>query len=337
MIAGTLILHVAIFLSMLLLGLVLLLAALVWAMSQMLIAPTRMTDPKAVHLLKRLSPGDLGMWFEEMSFSVRDEQTQKPLKVSAWWIPGGKRKAKDDKEETASSVHSSSVILHPFCNRTVILLHGFADAKVGAIAWAPLWQSLGYNILAIDLRAHGESGGRFTTAGYFERHDVDQVINDLRAAKPRETQQLILFGISLGAAVAAAVAERRGDLDAIILDSPYHHLVSAAVAHGRYMNLPFQFLAPLAVRLGQWRCGARFDDVAPDKTLPQLKIPVLLIFGEDDPLLDSTQFVWIESNSPQTGTQRHVMHVKGAGHVLGIVANPAVYRDSIERFLGGNT
>ena len=40
----------------------------------------------------------------------------------------------------------------------------------------------GYHVLVIDLRAHGESGGSHSTAGFFERHDLNQVINDLRAA-----------------------------------------------------------------------------------------------------------------------------------------------------------
>ena len=38
-------------------------------------------------------------------------------------------------------------------DRCVVLLHGYADAKVGAIAWAPMWHELGYHALAIDLRA----------------------------------------------------------------------------------------------------------------------------------------------------------------------------------------
>ena len=73
--------------------------------------------------------------------------------------------------------------------RCVTLLHGYADAKVGAIAWAPLWYSLGYHILAFDLRAHGESEGAYSTAGYFERHDLNQLLNQLRAERPSETRQ----------------------------------------------------------------------------------------------------------------------------------------------------
>src|SRR5207302_6039464 len=138
--------------------------------------PERMTDAKATVVLQRLSPEDLGLKFEEQRFDVRDEQTGKPLRIAAWWIP------------TANAPSP----------RTILLIHGRGDAKVGAVAWAPTLHALGWNILAIDLRAHGESGGVNCTAGYWERHDVSQVINQLRAAHERQTETLGIFGLKLG-------------------------------------------------------------------------------------------------------------------------------------------
>ena len=47
-------------------------AGIVFGMAGMLLKPPRMTDGKATWVLKRLSPGDLGLPFEELSFEVRD-------------------------------------------------------------------------------------------------------------------------------------------------------------------------------------------------------------------------------------------------------------------------
>src|SRR5439155_18620469 len=123
---------------------------------------------------------------------------------------------------------------------------GRGHAKVGAIAWAPTLHALGWNILAIDLRAHGESGGVHCTAGYWERHDVSQVINQLRAAHERETATLVIFGVSLGAAVAVATTAMRehesngdgrraggGDIAGLILESPYADYRLATAAHAQ--------------------------------------------------------------------------------------------------------
>ncbi len=151
---------------MLLAGLILLLSLLTWLMARFLLRPPRMTDSKATWVLKRLSPLDIGLSFTPINFSIRDELSKKPLQIAAWWIP---RENSD---------------------KTVLLLHGYADAKVGAIAWAPLFHELGYNILALDLRAHGESGGTISSGGYWERQDVNQVLNDLRARYPTQTQHV---------------------------------------------------------------------------------------------------------------------------------------------------
>ena len=123
-----------------------------------LLRPPRMNDGKAVWLLRRLSPGDLGLGFEEVSYTVQGRDGA-PLKIAGWWIPcpsgGGD-------------------------GRCVLLLHGYADAKVGAIAWAPLWQALGFNVLAIDLRATGRAAADtppadLTSATMWRRCSINSV------------------------------------------------------------------------------------------------------------------------------------------------------------------
>src|SRR5437762_3574893 len=77
---------------------------MVFLMARMLLRPRRMTDGRAAYLLKRLSPLDLGLEYEIVSFDVGER-----VRIAGWWIPcqGSKNCA--------------------------VLIHGFADAKVGAI------------------------------------------------------------------------------------------------------------------------------------------------------------------------------------------------------------
>src|SRR5258706_5736076 len=129
-------------------------------MAKFLLSPPRMTDGAALWILKRIGPEDLGLPFEEMSFHILDERTRGKLKIAAWWIPAASPSP-----------------------RCAVIVHGYADAKVGGIAWAPTFRAMGYNVLAIDLRAHGKSEGTQTTAGYFERHDLSQIIDQIRAPR----------------------------------------------------------------------------------------------------------------------------------------------------------
>src|SRR3954451_20750211 len=52
-----------------------------------LLHPPRMSDGKALYLLNRLSPADVGLAFEDVAFTVRDEPTGRPLKIAGWWMP----------------------------------------------------------------------------------------------------------------------------------------------------------------------------------------------------------------------------------------------------------
>src|SRR5438874_9248005 len=103
-------------------------AATIVLMAMLLLRPARLTDGKAVWVLHRLSPGDFGLPFENITFIVRDERTGEKLQIAGWWIPHARANG-----------------------RCVVLLHNYGDAKVGAIAWAPIWNELEFNILAIDL------------------------------------------------------------------------------------------------------------------------------------------------------------------------------------------
>ena len=282
-------------------------------MAHIVLRPPRMGDGKAIWLLKRLTPADLGFAFKMNWFEVRDSLTAEPIKLASWWIghPGNP-------------------------SRTVILVHGYADAKVGAIAWAPVFHSLGCNILAVDLRAHGESGGKFTTAGNRERHDLEQVIGQLRARYPSQTRQLILFGASLGAAVVGATALVLGDhgCEGVILESPFADFRHAAMAHLSLVGAPGRIVQRLAMRIAQWQVSADFGSVSPVRVIPQIPCPLLMIQSEIDPFVppaDQAALKEAASARPSNSTRQWL--AAGTQHLMAVVERPDEYRKQISEFL----
>ena len=308
MLASLLILAVILLLvAALLVGATLLLMALT------LLRPPRMTDGKATFVLRRVSPGDLGLNFEETRFDVRDPRTGRALPIAAWWIANPAARG-----------------------RCAVLIHGYADGKVGAIAWAPLWHALGYNILAIDLRAHGYSGGTFSTAGYFERHDVNQVLDQLLAERPDDARQLVLFGVSLGAAVALATALLRDDVDALVLECPYADYLHGVEAHAAVMQTPLPSFVPLAYRLSQRICAARFDEVKPVEMLARVAAPTMVIEADADPFVppgDRAAIERVMADRAARGLTSVYWNVSEAAHVMGIVADAGEYAQRIASFL----
>ena len=310
---------------------------LIVLMARTLLRPARMTDGKATWVLRRLSPGDLALPFEDLKFRVRDEQTGKPLDITAWWIPARDDGGSGDSSTAPGNAGNAGNVSGPGgSTRTVLLIHGYADAKVGAIAWAPTLNALGWNILAIDLRAHGYSGGTLSTAGYWERHDVAQVINQVRAERPRETATLAIFGISLGAAVAVATAAMRdGDVDALVLESPFADYRLAVAAHGRMRGLPGGWMRDAAIRLAEWMSGADFRAVRPQDLLARLTCPVMVVHAGNDPFIPPEDATAMAASIASRANGRDVLwSVPDAGHVLGLAAvGPEEYRRRVAAFL----
>ena len=224
--------------------------------------PPRLTDGRAIWILQRLSPGDLGLKYEDITFTIRDERTGVLLRIAGWWIPNAQANG-----------------------RCVVLLHGLAEAKVGAIAWAPLWHSLGFNILAIDLRAHGESGGADCTAGYWERHDVNQVLDQICGQRKSDTAQLVLFGVGAGAACAAAAAALRKDLTALVLESPPADSANSARLYMDRLGGPGRWFQSIVLRIVQRMAGSDYSAVRPVDLLGRISCPVMLIAPENDPMV----------------------------------------------------
>jgi pimeloyl-ACP methyl ester carboxylesterase len=300
------------FAILMLVVLALLCAGVVLGMASMLLKPPRMTDGKATYVLQRLSPEDLGLRYEPVRFEVRDAASGEKLKIVGWWIPPRERTGK-----------------------CAVALHGYGDAKVGAIAWAPTFHSLGYGVLVIDLRAHGESSGVYSTAGFWERHDVGDVINQFRAARPGETQSVILFGVSLGAAVAAATAAQRDDIDAVILESPYADYRSAITAHAEILGQPAGFLQEIGVRLAEWMSGANFDAVRPVDVIPKIACPLMIIQAGDDPFVPPADAKQIEESAASRPREWQTVywHVPGAPHVQALSADATAYHAKLKTFL----
>lgn len=292
---------------------IMLVAAALLLMANMLLRPPRMTDGKAAYVLRRISPGDLGLRFEELRFDVLDERTGRKIGIAAWWMPHARADGK-----------------------CVVLIHGYGDGKVGAIAWAPMWHALGYSILAIDLRAHGYSGGKFSTAGFFEHHDLDQVLDQILAEREGEMRQIVMFGISLGAAVALASARKRNDLAALVLECPYADYRHAIAAHARIMQTPLPALAPIAVRLAEWISSADFQAVRPVEMLQCGNVPVLVIDAADDPLVpreDAEAIAQVLRQRENRGIPSVYWPVEGAAHMMGATVDAEAYRQRISDFL----
>jgi hypothetical protein len=305
--------------GLLTLGAVLLIVAVLWCaavvtvMAYVLLRPRRMSDARGILELGRLCPSDLGLEYEETAFTVVDEQSGGKLRIAAWWIP------------------------NPLAaGRCAVLVHGYSDSKNGAIAWAPLLHGLGWAILAPDMRAHGESGGKYCTAGFWERHDLNQVIDQLKLTRPQQARQLIVYGISTGAAVSAAAAAGREDLAAVILECPYADFRHSAMFRAVRLGMPGPLFQGAALWAAQWLARCDFSAVRPVDMIARIACPLLVIEAGEDQFVCAADrraiAAAVAARPPGYGPGVY-WESPAAHHVLALAHDPAEYRRRIEQFL----
>ena len=156
---------------------------------------------------------------------------------------------------------------------TIVYLHGIADNRGSAAGPIARFLPLGYDVIAYDSRANGDSDGDACTYGYYEKQDLHRVIDTI--AGP-----VVLMGASLGGAVALQEAADDPRVKAIVAAETFSDLRTVAIERA-----PWIFSGG-AIEQAFQMAGreARFDvdAVSPVRAAARITAPVLLIHGDAD-------------------------------------------------------
>ena len=175
---------------------------------------------------------------------------------------------------------------------TVIYIPRFAQDGTSDFlpgVWLSGQQS--YNLLLLDQRSHGQSGGEVFSYGYFEQQDLADWLDWTQ--QQLGSQHVLIWGEGTGANTAL-FAEASGLLkdrvDLIVAESPYgslHQLASRNVFH--WFTVPaFPFLYTIEWKLNHGDAGYQISDTNLQKALDgaDCATPVLFLScSEDDYIL----------------------------------------------------
>ena len=142
---------------------------------------------------------------------------------------------------------------------------------------------LGMNVIMIDQRAHGESGGRCISFGHNEKRDLLSWI-DYVISRFGEGSEIILFGISMGGAtvILASELDLPKNVLGVFADCPYSSAADMIRKTASEMHLPKRAAYALS------RLGARIfggfdpDEAEPIRAIKNARVPIIIVHGEKD-------------------------------------------------------
>jgi len=265
------------------------------------------------------TPEDNGWDSELVHFPSTDGIT-----VSAWWIPAAGRGQVD-----------------------VVLAHGQSGNRSDMLGRATAFLAAGYNVLAIDLRGHGESSGNYMTPGFKEAEDVLAAVAYLR--REDKQRRIILLGHSYGAVAVLHAAARNAAVDAVIADAAFvshTDTLYRAVAYVRsdphaslgdkigigFLKWPgVLWLAGVEfyLRTGVHLNGEKIDAI---EIVPMIKdTPVLYLAGELDPIAPASGAQrLLEATGSET---KRLVVLSGATHATFTEASRVPYEQAVLEFL----
>ena len=219
--------------------------------------------------------------------------------------------------------------------KTIIILHGYGEDASAMSSYDDLFHRLGYNTLTPDARGFGQSQGKVTTYGYWERQDVE-AWSRLVLQKQGSHTQIALFGVSMGASTAlmATSLNLPKQVKAIIADSAYTNLRSELKHESRsLLKLPSWAQSWLLTALAfsvKRRLGFSLDQVDSVTALRHNFRPVLLIHGTDDQVVP---FEMALQNARATKGPVTLWRMKKVQHAEGLKMLPVQYEKHVDRFL----
>ena len=249
-----------------------------------------------------------------------DEHWYETVKKEDFWV------------ESPNGYPLRAIYLRPLeTTRTVIICHGVTENKINSIKYARLFERLGFNSVVYDHRRHGDSGGKTTSFGFYEKVDLNAVVSAVRN-RIGNRALLGIHGESMGAATTILYGGAfEAQADFYIVDCPFSDFTEQ-ILHILRTNTPLRSSMTLraANLFLKIRDGYTTSLISPREAIQNISIPMLFIHSmEDDFILPEMTKELFELKADKKMMK---LFPKGA-HAKSFNENAEEYEKVVLRFL----
>jgi alpha-beta hydrolase superfamily lysophospholipase len=196
-----------------------------------------------------------------------------------------------------------------------LILHGHSYGKDGMAGLAKRLTEQGYDVIAFDARAHGESQGDITTVGNLEGVDAIAVAKQAEQKFPVPHPRIVI-GTSLGAATAIRMITLPGHtMDAAVIISPYARLRDVVTRETK-KYLWFANTAQV-MQDAEKQAGRDLWSFSPIDLASEISIPVLELHGTADerfPIEEAREVFHAIGTAASHPAKKQMVEAWGAGH-----------------------
>lgn len=214
-------------------------------------------------------------------------------------------------------------------NKTIICVHGY-KAKDGLYDFgmsAKFLNSLGYNLLFVDNRAHGLSQGKYIGFGVLDSIDVNSWVDYLVTNMNQET--IILYGMSMGA--ATVMNAQNNKVKAIIADCGFASGYDEVAYQIKKMyHLPAFPLVPISNILLKLLAKYSLKDKEAYISIKNYHNNLLIIHGGKDRFVPTSDAYKIFDNAT---CHKKILIVPGASHAKSYLKDTKLYEETFKEFL----
>ena len=227
------------------------------------------------------TPEDIGLYYQDVEFVTDDD-----IKLHGWFIPNQN------------------------ADKTLLFFHGNAGNISHRLESIDIFNRLGLNVFIIDYRGYGLSEGKITEKGSYR--DAEAAWNYLVNTRGIKEGQIILFGRSLGASIAAWLASKKRP-SSLVIESGFTSVPS--MGQRLYPFLPVR-----------WLTHFKYDTM---RYVQSVSCPVLVAHSKDDEIIpyDEGRKLYDSANSP-----KHFLEMRG-GHNDGFMVSGKRYIDGLRDFI----
>jgi uncharacterized protein len=209
-------------------------------------------------------------------------------------------------------------LTNPKATKTILYLHGIGLNIGSNINQAKQLYDQGFSVLLIDYRGYGQSSGPFPSETRIYE-DTEAAWNYLTKTRQIPAKEIVLYGHSLGGAIAIDLAKRHPDAGSLIVQSSFTSMYDMA------MQRPYNRLLPVNLLLHE-----RYNSI---EKVPTLKVPVLYIHGLKDETIGHRMSQTLYDRSPEP---KQLFLVLQGTHNNGDIFWQAGAGDVIKRFVNSN-